>query len=158
GQREKLERTIADAEWRLAAVDAQLGRAAAPSTRAVIVRALPAEVAATASATVTSSAAIAELFDRVEAHVASHGARANGPPFAILPPLNGNEGMPVGVGVPLRDAVPASDGRPAVATRSFPAVERVACTVHVGPYTDLPAVGRGLIGWLDQVGLSPTGP
>jgi effector-binding domain-containing protein len=82
-------------------------------------------------------------------YVGALGARAARPPLMLMPAGGADE-----VAVPLSWPVPAGDG---VRVRRLPAVATVACTVHRGPYEDLPDRLDSVMAWLDATGRRPTG-
>jgi DNA-binding transcriptional MerR regulator len=110
----------------------------------VVLRPITPQPVATASAVAYSDAAVAELLNEVEWHVARHHARGSQPPAVIYHGCETSV-MQVEVAVPLSGAVP-QQGR--VRTGELPGAPLMACLVHVGAEEALEGAYASLLRWI----------
>ena len=112
----------------------------------VVVRPVPEQLVATLRA--AADAPVGPLFVQTEVYARSHHARAALPPLTLLEPDS------VTVAVPLSWAPPPAGP---IAVERLPAVPRMACSVHNGPYAGLSTRLHGMLLWLEQTGHRPAG-
>lgn len=133
----------------------------------VIVRPVPALQVATLRAWVGDDDAVTSLFEELEAHIASHQARAQASPLTLYygdepagftSPLEDDatpEGFDVEVAVPINRPLPETDR---IRTRILKAEPSMACVVYQGSYDRGTAGWAALSAWIERHGLILTGP
>ncbi|HEX5689598.1 MAG TPA: MerR family transcriptional regulator [Roseiflexaceae bacterium] len=156
-RRAEVEQRIEAEQQRLAQLDerlAQLERAGREPRYDVVLRPVAALPAATVQATATSEAAVGTLLDELEWYVGRRRARAAQPPAVVYhvcePGL-----IQIEVAVPISGALP-SKGR--VRAAELPAVQMMACLVHVGDDDTLDAACSALLRWVETHGYRTAGP
>ena len=96
------------------------------------------------------------LWDELLNYLQQQGARMIGPPMAIYHDPEAQEhDWDIEVCMPITDEMTA-DGR--LKVYSLPAVEKMACVVHTGPFATLPQAYDALAKWIDENGYHFIGP
>jgi effector-binding domain-containing protein len=158
-RRAQIERHVLDEQARLTQVEARLAQiehSGPHHVYDVVVREVPAQLVATFRAVVPDANEIAELFEEVEAYVASHDARAPASPFTLFHDEEYcDEHADVEVAIPLTKRVPSTDR---IAVKEMPAVVRMACVIYVGSYDPLIDALNTVVLWLEKNDLRASGP
>ncbi len=120
----------------------------------VVLRPIAVARVAAARAVAYNDAAVSELLNEVEWYVGRHRVRATHPPAVIYHTCDPSI-MQVEVAVPVSGAIPGN-GR--VRPSELPAVQLMACLVHVGSDATLSAAYTTLLQWIAAHGYHVAGP
>lgn len=155
-KRAEVSADIAAQEQRLSRLDhalAQITRGEMLPKHAVIVREVAAQTVASIRRTVAPGE-VPALFERLEAIVATHAARAFSPPLMLLHDAEFNEdAQDVEVAVPVK--APFTDDT--VRVYDLPG-GLMACIVYMGDYAATDLLMQGFPAWLEANGYQAAGP
>ncbi|MDY6892214.1 MAG: MerR family transcriptional regulator [Chloroflexota bacterium] len=99
---------------------------------------------------------IGQLYGEIFAHIGKHGVAPMGPPMAIYHDAEYRErDVDVEAAVPVGGSEPDA-GR--VSLRELPAVEQLACVVHVGAFDGIDQAYNALMTWIETNGFNIIGP
>lgn len=162
-KRAEIEQRVAREQAQLARIEARLRQIEQEHTLAyeVVVKQIAAQWVATMHDVVpnyiTSEPIFIGLFGELDHYLARQGVRPHGPRMALFEDLGSRDhGIHVRAGVLLAGPAP-SDHR--VEVLRLPAVPRMACVVHHGPYDEtLIQANTAILKWIDANGYHIAGP
>jgi DNA-binding transcriptional MerR regulator len=156
-RRAEVEQRIEAEQQRLAQLDERLEeieRAGRPQQYDIVLRPVAAQAVAAVQASAANDAALDALLDELEWYVGRKRARGAQPP-AVLYHACKPRFMQVEVTVPVNGVLP-TNGR--VRAAELPAVQLMACLVHVGGDDTLEAAYCALLHWVETHGYRTAGP
>ena len=126
-----------------------------PAYEVVIKKANP-QMVASVRDVIPTYGDIGQLYGEIFSHIGKHGITPMGPPMAIYHDAEYRErDVDVEAAVPVGGSVPDA-GR--VSLRELPAVEQMACAVHVGGFDGIDQAYKALMTWIEANGYNITGP
>lgn len=156
------EQVIAREQQRLARIEAhlrQLEQDDQPPLLDVVVRAVPAQPVAAISATLTGDETPWPLVGAVRRFIHRHHLRAAAPVTLVYHACDDDqETLEVALPLAARPALQAVAPAAPVVLDELPAVARMACIVHQGPYETLCLTGQTFGRWLEQHRHQADGP
>ena len=104
-----------------------------------------------------NSGEVTELFERLEAAVAQHNARAARPPLMIYHDTEYQEGVQeIEVAIPINRPLPT---RSQITIRELPChATMTCCCIHTGNYDSLPQAFTALMQWIEANNYHIIGP
>lgn len=123
----------------------------------VVLRAIPAQRVASIRGRVgPQPPTVTDLFEELEAYVASHGARAPRPPLMLRhDDEHRDDRQDVEVLIPVDRPLPPSGH---IRVRQLSAEPNMACTVHTGHYDTLDRAFAALLNWIERNDYLISGP
>lgn len=99
---------------------------------------------------------VTQLFEELEAYVATYNARASRPPLLLMHDAEFQESaQDVEVVIPIKAPVPAN-GR--IQIQELTGYEQMACLIHTGNYDNLPNAYGLLLSWIENHNYQIIGP
>jgi len=143
---------LARVEWRLR----QIEQEGTMSTQEVVIKKVPALPVASVRDVIPTYGDCGQLYGEIFAHLGRHRISPAGPPLAVYYDEEYRErDVDVEAAVPVAGPVPPGDR---IAVRELPAVEEMACTVHLGSYDTLGEAYNRLMTWIEANGYRICGP
>lgn len=159
-RRAEIERTLREEEAKLGRIEARLAQIRETEGKMgydVVLRSVETQMVASLREVVeVGSAAVTEMFERLEAAVAQYKARAVRPPLMIYHDAEYQEGVQeIEVAVPINRPLP-TDGD--IIVRELACHETMACCIHTGDYDTLPQAFGALMQWIEANDYHIVGP
>ena len=143
---------LARVEWRLR----QIEQEGTMSTQEVVIKKVPALPVASVRDVIPTYSDISQLYGEIFAHLGRHRISPAGPPLSVYYDEEYRErDVDVEAAVPVAGPVPPGDR---ITVRELPAVEEMACIVHLGSYDTIGEAYNWLMTWIEANSYCLCGP